>query len=448
MAKLFIVHCVDTEGPMYESVEATFFRLKNIFGISLPPTAENLKKLQGEKIDLNGLEKAVANLLAPQRLHMNSNWDEIDKMVSRLNSPEFRNFLTGDADKPWVFSWFCLEHVGFTGENPRYRTLGDHKVYDHYRELIQSSGSKDIVQWHYHPLPATGHVNDSGIAYLTSNNVWEILCKKIIQRKWFPSSFRPGFHTVRPDSHWFLEQWIPFDYGNQSCLIDDTDQPDLANGRYGDWRRAPNDWSVYQPSHDDYQTPGNCRRWIARCLNVEARLRQITDADIEGAFERSANGKNTLMAMTNHDFRDMYAETIPVIERIKRVMSRYPDVEVVPIDAVNGIRQVLNLPVNRVVLRCHLESISDNQKNLTVELDGDLFGTQPFLAIELNGSRYLWENFDEAGEKRWSFVFDNNHIPADQITAIGVAANSTSGYTAIANFRIGDEEWVYNNYDE
>lgn len=447
--KLYIVHCVDTEGPMFESIEATFHRIKTIFGITIDPTQDNLSKLQRREIALGGIENAVANLVAPQRLGMNKNWDDIENMLSRLNSSEFRFSLLGDPQRPWIFSWFCLDHVGFTGENPRNRTLGDHQIYDYYKKYIQQNNCHDTLQWHYHPLPATGNVNDSGVAYLTSNNVWEVLSKKIIQRNWFPAAYRPGFHTIRPDSHWFLEQWIPFDYGNQSTTGNDTDQPDLADGRYGDWRRAPNNWDIYHPSHDDYQTPGNCRRWIARCMNVEARLRQLTDMDIELAFARTFAGRDTVLAMTNHDFRDMYSETLPVFERIKRVMLRYPEIEVVPTDAVSAMRQALNLVPSRLELTCSIDRKSSDSFRLTVVINGILFGTQPFLAIEMDGSRYMWENFDQQGDRLWTFIFDNNHIPAERVTAIGVAANSTSGHTTVANVKLTEgTTWSYYYYEK
>ena len=32
---LYVVHCVDTEGPLNETLDATFERLESIFGITL-----------------------------------------------------------------------------------------------------------------------------------------------------------------------------------------------------------------------------------------------------------------------------------------------------------------------------------------------------------------------------------------------------------------------------
>jgi hypothetical protein len=43
---VYIVHCVDTEGPLYESLEATGERIFNTFGLSYDMTPKKLKMLQ------------------------------------------------------------------------------------------------------------------------------------------------------------------------------------------------------------------------------------------------------------------------------------------------------------------------------------------------------------------------------------------------------------------
>ena len=48
--KLYIVHCVDTEGPLHEPLDATFERLFDIYNVRLEATKENLLKLQNKSI--------------------------------------------------------------------------------------------------------------------------------------------------------------------------------------------------------------------------------------------------------------------------------------------------------------------------------------------------------------------------------------------------------------
>ena len=40
MKKVYVVHCVDTEGPLNETLEATFERLKHIYHLDLKPSEQ------------------------------------------------------------------------------------------------------------------------------------------------------------------------------------------------------------------------------------------------------------------------------------------------------------------------------------------------------------------------------------------------------------------------
>src|SRR5690349_3706615 len=88
-----IVHCIDTEGPLWESIEATFERLRTNVGVTIEidPTTQNLRRLQNREISLNGLEDEVASILKPQLLAYNETWDRVDGMLRRIMSPDFRN---------------------------------------------------------------------------------------------------------------------------------------------------------------------------------------------------------------------------------------------------------------------------------------------------------------------------------------------------------------------
>jgi hypothetical protein len=79
MKKLFLVHCVDTEGPLHENLNATFDRVFEIFNEKIKPSKANLKKLQNLEIDLNGKELAIQNLVKPERIETNKSWAEIDR---------------------------------------------------------------------------------------------------------------------------------------------------------------------------------------------------------------------------------------------------------------------------------------------------------------------------------------------------------------------------------
>ena len=69
---LYLVHCIDTEGPLTEGLDATFERIKNTFNIKLKPSKSNLKKIQQKRLNLNGYEEAVYNMVRPDKISYNN----------------------------------------------------------------------------------------------------------------------------------------------------------------------------------------------------------------------------------------------------------------------------------------------------------------------------------------------------------------------------------------
>jgi hypothetical protein len=430
-----IVHCIDTEGPLYEQIEVTFQRLKTIFGLELEATAENLERLQNGEIDLGGIEQAVRQVIRPDLLNYMDTWDKIDHMLESAQSTDFRDQILDSAGNGWIFNWFCLDHVGFT-DNPRRRTMGYHSIYDHYqRRISESNLSHDSVHFHFHPHSFQHKAHHCATHWwANSSSLYQVLSRRIIDRLWFPCANRPGFHVTRPDSHWFLEQFIPFDFASQSTTIsvEDEQQTDLNGGRFGDWRRAPRTWRPYHPDHDDYQREGDCRRWIARCLNVGTRLRLLTESDIRDAFEEASNGDPVVLAFTNHDFRDLRIDVNYVRKLLTNVRRDYPDVPFVFREAASAMREALKLPNE---LPCKFETKFENTSERTVirvKTQTPTFGPQPYLALKTNSGEYFHDNFDiQEPHHEWSYTFDEQTLSINAIESVGIAANNSVGITTV-----------------
>lgn len=442
---VYIVHCVDTEGPLYETPTVPFEQIKNIFGIEIEPTRENLILLQKGKLDLKGKEENVRNLVDIHRITTKGSWEEIYEMLDVVTSKKYRSKMQDSNGNGWIFNWFCMDHAGFTGTNPRKRDAGYHKIYDKYIELAEQQKAGDFIGFHYHPLPISGNYNDSGTSYWGGENLNQILTRKVIDRGWFPTAFRPGFHTERPDANWFLEQWIPFDYGNQSTEVNETGQTDLADGRFGDWRRAPLEWIPYHPDHDDYQIKGACRRWITRCLNMYARTRQITQQDVDKAFESAAKGNDVILAFTDHDYKDMEFEIDRIRNMIAVAHGENPQVRFEYSNAVDAMRKTLKLPYSDYCLDADILT-NGSRKYLSVRVNDDIFGPQPFLALKTKSGRYIWENFDVSVPKReWTYTFDTNTIALCDVDIIGVATNNSYGIARVVLLHDDSKEkFAYN----
>ena len=427
-APLYVVHCIDTEGPLYESLTATFERVKSIADITLEPTRENLVRLRRKEIPLGGKEDMVALVVSEQLLAYNDTWDKIDNMLRAIMRPEYRQRHADSRGNGWIFSWFLLDHVGYD-TNPRRRDIGYHNVFDHYLEMIRETEShQDDVQFHFHPMSTYREANVCATSYLRSPHLLETLARRIIDRNWFPSCFRPGFHAERPDAHWFLEQWIPFDFANQATASDIVLQRDVAAGRLGDWRRAPNDWSHYYPDHDDYQVPGRCRRTIFRCLNVGTRFKLLDQAEVDRAFARANAGHPTVLAFTNHDFRDMRPDIESTHAMIQDASRRFPHVQWQHAKAIDAGRATLGLRPDPDFKLAATLANDGGVLRLDISATTRTFGPQPFLAIKTRDRRYLSDNLEiHEPHKRWSYTFDDDTVPSEAVDCVGVAANDPNG---------------------
>lgn len=430
---VYVVHCIDTEGPLHESIPATFKRLKEIFDLEFEPSLETLKKLQNSEIDLGGKEVEVAKVFSPELLAYLDTWDKIDSMLLKIMNSNFRNEIKDSFGSGWVYNWHCLDHVGFS-VNPRRRDMGHHAIFDHYLNMINTTNSKqDGLHFHHHPVGFSGQANLPASNYLSNNPmVFEILARKIIERNWFPSVYRPGFHLTRPDSHWFLEQYIPFEYANQSKRTgrtSESQQLDLSGGRFGDWRRANSSWTPYHPSHDDYQVSGDCRRIIAKCLNVGTRIRLLEKEDVIQAFEEANEGKPVILSVTNHDFRDITEDINNTRNLIAKVRADYPDVKFKFSEAKEAMRQSMKLDT---LPKLKFDTtFVDNR--MTVKASHSIFGPQPFLAIKTYDGRFIHDNFDfQEPFLEWTYTFDEMTVPLEAIDKIGIASNDSYGNTCVS----------------
>ena len=425
MNTLYIVHCIDAEGPMYESIDATFSRLYDVYGFRIDASLSNLKKLQNGQIDLNGQESAVATFLSSELLEYNDSWTKIDSMLQDALSPAYRNKVLDDFGSGWVYSWHCMDHVSLNS-NPRRKDIGYGNIFTHYKNILKSTNSiKDEINWHFHPLSVDRNPLSFAHSYVNNYDILlGILSRRVIDHEWFPTVNRPGFHSERPDSHLFLEQWIPFDYANQ-YYEENENQLDLAYGRVGDWRRAPSSWCGYNPDIYDYQSEGSCRRTIFRCLNLGTRHKNLNLSHFHQAFSEARKTGSAILSFVDHDFRDIRKDVDYFRQMLETVRSEYKDVKIRFTGAESAAINHLGLQEeNKLSL-----SVKLNKNKLKINVEaGSIFGPQPFLCFKTFEGKYYHDNLDFGLDKKsWTYIFDNQNIPINNIQKIGVASAGLYG---------------------
>lgn len=425
---VYIVHHVDTEGPLYEDIKETFKRLEDILEIKLNirPTQENLNRLRSGEIKgfSNEQINKIRLIADPHLLGYKKSWEEVDEMLYRILKPEFRNQYQDSFGNGWVFNWHIMDHAGFT-VNPRHRDMGYLNIFEHYESILDETNANKIdeVNWHFHPVPFDKKANTCATSYENCYDVLhQILSRRLIDKEWFPMVNRAGMHTERPDSNWFLEQWIPFDASNQS--MDDDDY--IAYGRYGDWAGAPKDWSIYNPDIYDWRQKGNCNRYISRCLNMMTRFRNLSEKELASAFDLARRtGRNVYVGVTNHDFRELSVEITDFYAMLQKVYSRYNDVEIKFSRSTIAFKDVIGLPTDK---KLNFDATINGNVMRIFFTEGEPFGPQPYLAIKTKGGEYRHDNLDFGEYKKvYYYTFDFNTSELHDIESLVIGTNDKYG---------------------
>ncbi len=414
---LYITICIDTEGPLTETLKATFQRLKNSKNIKLKPTFQNLKKLQEKKINLNGREKEIADFVDPKRIKYLSNWSQVKNMVKKITSKKFRSIFSDTNKRPLVYNWFIIDTVGYKN-NPRKKSIGFHSILKNYEKIL-SNTSKDEMGWHFHTVPANKNATEYNTCW--TNNDWheQSLCRRLIDKDIFHSVFRAGGLIERNDLSFWLENFIPFDFSNKSKdpKISKVDTP----GKIDDWRRAPYDWSSYNPNFYDYRVKGTMKRTIFRTLDIDSNSNIISEKEVEKAFKRSRK-KKTILSVSCHDRRDLEPEIRHFMNLVKKVSLKYKDVNWSNENILNAPRNVLNLKKKKKLFIM----IKKNKNILNIKTNSKIFGPIPFLAIKESNNLYYRDNPTIEGKNEWCYK-----IPVEKkIKFVGVAACDDYGNIA------------------
>lgn len=412
-----VVHCVDTEGPLNETERDTWKRVKDLIGGEYK--VNFIEKILSGDLDKHQNIEKIKSIINKRTMNYIRDLNEHHKMLDVIFSDQFRKKFNDDFGSSYKFSWFIVDHIDYDSDD-RDKFMGRHAIYDLFdKRNSQLEHFGDSLEFHFHSNPPSRHSSHSNTFWLRDEKIHRVVLGRLIDRNFFPIVNRPGFHSVSPDSHWFQESFIPFEFANQSLAR-------LAPDRWSDWSRAPKTWVPYHPSHDDYQAPGQCRRRIGTCLNIGTRHSEISEEHIEFAFEELLEDKNVVLSVNNHDFRDMRYDTEWLHNSLTKISKKYKQVKFMYCNA----RQALNFCIKPNQVHKFMFSWKNSGRVTTLNLESprDIFGPQPFFGYKSNDGRYIYDNMQiKVPFRKWAYVFDEQSMPLHLIETVAFAANYTDG---------------------
>ena len=255
----------------------------------------------------------------PETPSLLGTWDLVDEAMDKLFDESFRRVDPDPDGGPMRFGWFFLTWTGFTS-NPRERAFGYHTVRDHYvaRWGNRMTAFGDEQCWHYHHPPASGVGNEWGLDWRTGDEHDRILSRQLLERDWWPVCFRAGGTIMDPVSSRWVDRWFPFDYTNRAPLS----LPGLV-----DWSTGVAEWTLYHPDPEDFRRPGAGRRRMARCLDLATNVHAVDESDVELAFAQAEEGEPAILAVFDHDYRDIAGRLDDFRRLVRTVAARHPGVD-------------------------------------------------------------------------------------------------------------------------
>jgi hypothetical protein len=295
-------------------------------------------------------------------------------------------------------------------------------VRDHYlarwgKKIEQYS---DEHCWHYHHPSPSGVGNEWNMDWSQCPEFEQIISRQILERGWFPSSYRAGGTLMDPVSSRWVDSWFPVDFTNRAPV-------DVSG--YIDWSGGVNNWSLYHPGPENFMQPGHGRRFMARCLDLVTRMYQVKESDIEEAFERAARGQSAVVSAFDHDYRDIADRIDTFREMIGKVAKRYPLVPWSYAAPAEAVRNYAGIPQPRALgLRITAEG-----DGAIITADQEIFQSMPWLAVKAPGGAVTHE---EAGLLRhgpctWRWT-PRAGLLWEELAAAG---STFSGSSAVANFK-------------
>ena len=372
---VLVVHCVDTEGPIGGDVRRNPDGTKEFY----------------------------------------DNWDDIKASLGKITTNKYRDENCDSYGNPFMLNWFIMDFMGFE-TNPKNRIQEYNDTYDNIKSI---NTSLDSFHWHYHQPPKLGVGDQWSDDWENSNEHYNILGHRLLDREDFPEVFRAG-GTIEDNkcSHW-LENNLMIDYSNRSSSRSyETDNIFNFN-----WFGAPRTWGYYHPDREDFTRQGNMRRFIIRCVDAKSRLYELSDNDIAEAFQ-AAIDKNSpvILSYFSHDHRDMVDETQHVIKLIRENSKKF-DVPFVWCDA----KDALKISHNIVTIENHI-GIERQKDRLMIYFRHQIYQKYPFVYTEdQDGTiRYHMLNLEWVGE--CPYYLQRCFLDIDaEMKKVGIACTSLSG---------------------
>ncbi|MDF1546020.1 MAG: hypothetical protein P1R58_13080, partial [bacterium] len=361
-------------------------------------------------------------------------------LIHSAMQTDWRAATADSYGNPVKLTWFLL-----ASEMECQSTFGNCLItYDlmmHFAEELQETG--DEIGWHYHNtdwVPVTGQVYEGLWSQLTRFDqsrstggkvqtlAEDILNKFLMERSWFPSSFRSGWTWENDDLSRWLENVVIYDYSKLTPLT----------GNY-DWSRSPS-WpesEYYHPSEEDYQSSGSMDRFLIQSIPISTRY---NDLQMQQAVDQALSGKSVIFSLYSHAPSGIREKALQIDSLVHRFSDRPENsgVRFIYNTASEAMRSIRSLNYSHPP---QIQGGYDGER-FYFRISEDVFGQYPYVVLKFRDGTYhrvhgtpLFHNV---------FEYDVTYVHRPAIIKVGVAATDMAGNVTVEMFdpaEMADEDY-------
>jgi len=242
----------------------------------------------------------------------------------------------------------------------------------------------DAFEYHHHFLTYNGtwERHDSGPDESYPGYQDIALDHMILDRNFYPSTFRAGYWIMPPALSSWLDNWLPLDY----------------TPLYG----LP--WYPTNPTGGRYQV---------------ATRYGVTQSDIDLSFAQAESSGKAVYSDSTHSWEDMAQEISSLQGNLTSASTRYPDVNFKYVTAQEAVQQYFGY----TNLSAPMFTITSNGSSYTITSSEPLWQNNPYIALKYVDGTYQHATAVPAGTNRWTVTPQTQTI---SVTEIGVGASDMS----------------------
>lgn len=326
--------------------------------------------------------------------------------AAQVMSESFRDAHRDSLGNHVKFTWYMQAGSLYTYGANSGPLLPLELMLDYHGDSVKRWG--DEIAYHYHTWiwsdpngDGVYHWNQAPDFSYCQNDFEKTMVHMLLDRAFYPSSFRSGWHYM--DNIWqnHLDEWIPYRFENAYPSYSTQTQEPI--GGVSDWRRAPSEWIPYHPDANDYQTPGNLRGWDSRCTHMTA----VTQADVDNVFVKALSGNSQVLTLYSHlKETDFPSQITAVHSKLMQAHNSLPQIE---FEYLTGRECMLKWRNGTDVTSPTISyTVSDDNtaRTVTIETDEPIYQVRPFVGKASADGTYARIEPEALGANRWRVQYD------------------------------------------